>query len=224
MAQENKKRSTGKVGKRYHHGDLRQALIDGALEIISESNVDALSLRALARKVGVSYAAPYHHFQDKTQLLSELAIEGFQRLGEGMERESRKGGDSPKELLLAQGRAYLEFAVQHPSHYRVMFDSCFVGRDEYSLVKSAADNCFERLIGHTHSLLGEKVPEDEVFKVARVIWSTVHGAANLWNDGPMCEYLGSGSLEDFVEVITEPLVNMVEALAEGYRREKLALP
>jgi AcrR family transcriptional regulator len=214
VAQGKKKKSSGATAKRYHHGDLRKALIDGALELISESNVEALSLRALARRVEVSYAAPYHHFRDKTQLLSEVAIEGFQRLEEEMRRQGLARSTDPRESLLAQGRAYLLFAVHNPSHYRVMFNVEFSGRSEYPEVQAAADACFEQLIADTQALLGTDIAKSDVGKIANVIWSTVHGAASLWNDGPMSQHLGTTSVDEFVEMITLPLANMIQGLTQ----------
>lgn len=211
MPPETKKKSR-KTRKRYHHGDLRQALIEGALEIISESNVEALSLRALARKVGVSYAAPYHHFEDKTTLLAELATQGFKRLDEEMRRHVAESAGDPKSVLLSQGRAYLLFAVNHPSHYRVMFNMSLSGDDDYPDVKCAADSCFANLIVETQAVIGSHVPVEEVSKIANVIWCTVHGAATLWNDGPMKDHLDNVSVDTFVELITAPLVDMLHAL------------
>ncbi len=211
-----KDKSESAQRKRYHHGDLRQALIDGALELISEGNIESLSLRGLARKVGVSYAAPYHHFKDKTQLLSELAIDGFERLRVQMYEQCQSTSDDPKDALLAQGRAYLQFAVTHPSHYRVMFSIELSGRGEYPEVQSAADACFNNLIADTQVLVGLGVPEQDVRNVATVIWSTVHGAATLWNDGLMCGHVDGATFDDFVDTITKPLANMVMGLAAVY--------
>ncbi len=205
--------------KRYHHGDLRQALIDGALELISEGNIESLSLRGLARKVGVSYAAPYHHFKDKTQLLAELAIDGFERLGVQMREQCKANPEDPRDALLAQGRAYLQFAVAHPSHYRVMFSIALSGRGEYSEVQDAADACFDHLVADTQMLVGLGVPETEVQKISTVIWSTVHGAATLWNDGLMCSHVDGASFDEFVEIITGPLVDMVVGLADVYKKK-----
>jgi len=217
MGSGSKKKVSSSSPKRYHHGDLRKALIDGALQLISESNVEALSLRALARHVGVSYAAPYHHFKDKTQLLSEVAIEGFERLEKEMKAHSRSA--EPRESLQAQGRAYLLFAIQHASHYRVMFNVEFSGRSAYPNVQAAADACFDVLMRDTQAVLGAEVASREVRQIAIVIWSTVHGAATLWNDGPMRAHVERTSVDVFAEMITAPLGRMVLGLAATHKSE-----
>src|SRR5689334_3926996 len=93
----------------YHHGDLRRALIDGALEAIAENGVAALSLRDVARRAGVSHAAPAHHFGDKQGLLTAIAIEGFEGL---YEVTMAAAGDH-----VAGGLAWIAWALDHPAHY-----------------------------------------------------------------------------------------------------------
>ncbi len=207
-----RKKKGGDKGGRYHHGDLRQALVDGALELIREGDVGALSLRALARKVGVSYAAPYHHFSDKSELLAELAIDGYQQLYGEMERYQTAVQDDPSGVLLASGRAYLFFAVSHPSHYRVMFSLAHA--DEHPKVRSVADLCFVRLLENTRAVIGPAQSDEATTKLANLIWATVHGAATLWNDGLMCSHLGTTDLSIYVEMITGQLCELVSAYAE----------
>ena len=205
-------KETDSEKKRYHHGDLRQALIDAAVDIISEENIEALSLRALARRVGVSYAAPYHHFPDKSALLAVLATEGFRRLREEMERHVEESSGDPTEALMAHGRAYLHFAVSHPSYYRVMF-KVNLASEKYPSLSDSSNCCFELLIRDTQTLLGD-VSREDAERVGLVIWSTVHGAAQLWNDGPMKERIPGASLDDFVELVTTQAAAMLQALAE----------
>ena len=214
MSAEGKEQSEER--KRYHHGDLRQALIDGAVELINQGDVQSLSLRALARQVGVSYAAPYHHFADKVELLAEVATQGFERLGADMAKAQNSSGSSPEEVLLAEGRAYVFFAASHPAHYRVMFS--IKRTDKHPRVIAAADACFERLVEDTLNVLGETASRDDASNLANVIWAAVHGAATLWNDGPMCERMGSGGLGAYVELMVVQLAEMVVAFAEKRKR------
>ena len=104
----------------YHHGDLRRALIDAARQVLERDGPQALSLRAVAREAGVSPAAPYHHFKDKSDLLSALAEEGFHSLGEAL-KASAEG--VTENFLTTIGLAYVKFARSHPALYRVMYDS-----------------------------------------------------------------------------------------------------
>jgi AcrR family transcriptional regulator len=111
-----KKRTT------YHHGDLRNALIQAALELIAAHGVEGFTLRDCAKKAGVSVAAPYRHFRDKDDLLAAVAADCMQRLGDAMDRAVEAAGDvDPLSVFRATGIAYVRFAVEHPAHFRVMY-------------------------------------------------------------------------------------------------------
>ena len=99
----------------YHHGDLRRALLDTALEAVGEQGPAAVSLRDVARRAGVSHAAPTHHFRDKTALLTALAAEGWSLLADALRDVSTDGGD-----FAELGVAYVLFATAHPAHFAVM--------------------------------------------------------------------------------------------------------
>ena len=103
---------------RYHHGDLRNALLASALEIVEQSGFDALTLRAVALRLGVSHAAPVYHFPTKADLVGALAEEGFRLFADAL--ESAAHGERTDRLMRV-GRAYLEFARCHPNHYSIMF-------------------------------------------------------------------------------------------------------
>src|SRR6516165_2467133 len=111
--------STRSAGASYHHGDLRRTLIDAALEVIATSGPGQLSLRALARSAGVSHAAPAHHFGDKSGVFTAIATEGFELLYESQVRTSE--GMAPAATLLPLAVNYVLFAIEHPSHYEVMW-------------------------------------------------------------------------------------------------------
>src|SRR4051812_41539334 len=100
----------------YHHGDLRRTLLTAAAEAIAESGPAALSLRDLARRAGVSHAAPTHHFGDKAGLLTALAAEGYNRLADELTEEW-----AASQSFLEQGVAYVRFAIKHRAHFEVMF-------------------------------------------------------------------------------------------------------
>lgn len=180
-------RSGTKPRRSYHHGDLRQALIDAALEQIAEGDVGAVSLRALARRVGVTYAAPYHHFEDKNALLAAVAAEGFRKMGDEMDREigALPPGATARDRLAAQGRAYVQFAVQFPSHYRVMFRHDLADPAVYTEMQEAGSRCFDRLVGTVQEILEEPEPNRRVLSQAVAAWASVHGVASLWNEGPL---------------------------------------
>jgi AcrR family transcriptional regulator len=104
----------------YHHGDLRRALVDAALAIVTDEQDWAFSLREVARRAGVSHAAPYNHFADRNDLLSAVAALGFERLRDGM-RAAINGAEDPIAELLASGRAYVRLGIKNPALYRLMF-------------------------------------------------------------------------------------------------------
>jgi len=111
--------STGR-SKPYHHGNLRAALIEAAIEIIGEEGGIGFQLRAVARRAGVSPAAPYRHFRDKADLLNSVADDVANRFLQVTEFEVAKAGEAPLAQMQAQGVAFMKFAVSHPAHFRVM--------------------------------------------------------------------------------------------------------
>jgi AcrR family transcriptional regulator len=106
---------------RYHHGDLRRALLDAALEVLSAEGAAALTLREVARRAGVTHAAPYRHFTDKQALLATVAEEGFRMLAAEMTRGAAPHASDPRRALEAIGAAYVRFATSQRAHFQVMF-------------------------------------------------------------------------------------------------------
>ncbi len=167
----------------YHHGDLRAALIDAAVQILEKRGEEALTLRAVARHVGVSQAAPYHHFADKVAILAAVGEEGFLHLSAAMEDAKATAGRGPRDILRALGVAYVRFAVRHPSHFRVMFSGILASRDCGSL-HVAAGRSFELLLGAVLAAQQAGVLIDgDPARLALYSWSMVHGLAMLHLNG-----------------------------------------
>lgn len=160
----------------YHHGDLRRALIDAAVEAITESGPAALSLRDLARRAGVSHAAPAHHFGDKAGLLTALATQGFDLLTEAL----RKAGDDLGEA----GVAYVGFAVRHRAHFEVMFRPDLYRADDAE-VTAARARAGEVLRAGVARHTGRGPDVDSL-----AAWSIVHGFATLWLAGALPPRVG----------------------------------
>ncbi|MBJ6762389.1 TetR/AcrR family transcriptional regulator [Myxococcaceae bacterium JPH2] len=166
---------------RYHHGDLRQALVDAAVALIAEEGFAALTLREVARRAGVTHAAPYRHFADKEALLEAVAAEGYRAMAREMrERMARASG--PLEQLAAAGEAYVLFAVRHPPHFRVMFGPHFT-RPHEPVASETGEDAFCLLVrcieaGQAAGLLraGDQT------SLALTAWSQVHGLASLLVD------------------------------------------
>jgi AcrR family transcriptional regulator len=154
----------------YHHGDLRAAILTEAARLVAERGPDRVSLRELAREAGVSHAAPAHHFTDRRGLFTALAAQGFERLAAGL-AEAR-----PRFLDAAL--AYVRFALQHPGHYRVMFDKSLVdpSNRELAAAQMAAGTELSRGVA---SLPDEHAKADPA-GAELAAWSLVHGFSMLW--------------------------------------------
>src|SRR3982750_1331433 len=105
----------------YHHGNLERALVDAGVEIVERGGASSLSVRAVARAVGVSHAAPHHHFRDRDELAAAVAQEGFHKLGVRLEKAVGDQSLDPVERLTSACLAYVRFALEHPGLYRSMY-------------------------------------------------------------------------------------------------------
>jgi AcrR family transcriptional regulator len=179
------RRPRKKRSGRYHHGDLRRALLEEALRTIQADGVEQLTLRGVGEKLGVSRTALYRHFSDKQALLAAVGREGFRMLRLALTGAWEQHGRG-RQGFEAMGLAYVEFAVRHPSHYRVMFgrfvESC--GKDAEFVQEAAA--AFQVLVD---SLVEQQqaglVRRDDPTLLARFIWAIVHGIAMLVIDGQL---------------------------------------
>ncbi|MGW4891390.1 TetR/AcrR family transcriptional regulator [Kitasatospora sp. NPDC004240] len=159
----------------YHHGNLRRAVIDAALDAIGESGPTGWSLRELARRAGVSHAAPAHHFGDKAGLLTAVAAEGFELFAASLERAAPDG--------LESGVAYVRFAIDHRAHFEVMFRPELYRADDPA-VASARDRAGRVLT----ATAGGFAPDPARSRATTIAaWSLVHGFASLWLSGALAE-------------------------------------
>jgi AcrR family transcriptional regulator len=156
---------------RYHHGNLRNVLIAGALEAIAEKGAANLSLRDVARRAGVSHAAPAHHFGDKRGLLTAIAVEGFDGLTEAT---SAAAGDH-----VAGGLAWIRWALEHPAHYEVMFSPNLLRLDDPELVRARTSGAAVLLT----SVRTRGVGDSDVVLAAIASMAWAHGFIGLWQTG-----------------------------------------
>jgi AcrR family transcriptional regulator len=169
----------GKRG-RYHHGDLRRALLDAALAVLTEADSRALTLREVARRAGVTHAAPYRHFADKEALLAAVAEEGFRTLAETMREAMRGAGADEVERLEALGVGYVGFALAHPAHFEVMFGPELPWDEDRCSLLEAADATFALLLQSVQAgQAAGKLRGDGPLPFGLLAWSTVHGLATL---------------------------------------------
>ncbi|WP_461174910.1 TetR/AcrR family transcriptional regulator [Arthrobacter sp. Z1-9] len=162
----------------YHHKNLPHTIINAALDVIAESGPSAVSLRDLARRAGVSHAAPAHHFGDKAGLLTAVAVQGFCLLADALVEAQRRTGD-----FLEVGVAYVGFAVEHPAHFAVMFRPELYRTEDPELVAAkarAGESLYRGVAPFTSSESGP-VSQD----AALAAWSLVHGFSALWLSGSL---------------------------------------
>ncbi|UZE95465.1 TetR/AcrR family transcriptional regulator [Alkalimarinus alittae] len=166
----------------YHHGNLKQALLDTALEHLTLHGPDKVSLRALARDVGVSQTAPYRHFEDKTALLAALATEGFRRLYDAS-NSVIKADSTVASALQMSGKAYIHFALDNPELYRLMFGPMLSPDDDFPELEEAGGNAFNVIVSLVQRGIetGEFVDKDPLL-VANSTWAMVHGISSLMLD------------------------------------------
>jgi len=169
----------------YHHGDLRRTLLDVSVAVIDRHGVDALNLRELAVRAGVSSGAPYHHFADREALLAAIAEEGFAHLEQAMLTERAAAGDEPGARLAALGRAYVGFAIANRGYFRVMFRGDLVRAGSAELAQSKP-RPFQLLWETIEDCQKAGVaPSGDVQPLVLAAWSAVHGVATLWIDGAL---------------------------------------
>jgi AcrR family transcriptional regulator len=165
------------AGRGYHHGNLRQALLDAALALVEAGEEQGVSLRTVAARAGVSNAAPYRHFQDREGLMAAVATIGFDRLLETLRRARESAGEVDE--LLASAMAYLAFASKNLGLYRLMFtENRLAIRFDEGLAKSSAA-AFRELEDVVRARLPATCGEEEARREATAIWAGLHGAALL---------------------------------------------
>ncbi len=157
----------------YHHGDLPAALRAATAELVTEKGPSGFSLREVARRAGVSHAAPAHHFGDADGLLTSVAAEGFERLAEALVAAS-EGVDDAGEFMRACGRAYIATALSYPGHFGVIFQSDRVDQtDEECLVASA--KAYDVLLDGVRKMRDQVDPSLDVDATATLCWATMQG-------------------------------------------------
>jgi len=164
--------STASDARPYHHGNLRGALLDAARGVIDQDGPAAVSLRDLARRVGVSHAAPTHHFGDKRGLMTALATEGFQALADRL-------AEASPGAMVDLGLAYVEVATARRADFAVMFRPDLLDREDPAL-RAAQQAAWDALLAGVAALPAESRSSGDLL-TARAAWSFAHGFATLWN-------------------------------------------
>jgi AcrR family transcriptional regulator len=190
----------------YHHGDLRAALVDATARLASERGAAAVSLREVARRAGVSQAAPYHYFADKSALLAGVAEQGFRLFDTSQAEAVAQAGPDPSTRLAALGVSYVRFALDHPNYFKVMFRPHLVEHRKYPLLNEVASRSFERLVETVRAARAAHGHDDlEPVVAATLVWAVPHGLAMLYLDGPISGWMSPGGLEALAAAATAPL-------------------
>ncbi len=176
------KRGRGRRG--YHHGNLREALVSAALELIAEKGPAGFTFSEAARLAGVSAAAPYRHFRDRDALMADVARRGFERFADALSGAWNGGEPDPVSALDAVGRAYLAFAGNEPAYYVAMFESQLPPDISPELAETA-NRAFEVLRTASQEVCA-LIPKDirpPASMVSFHLWSMAHGIASLFARG-----------------------------------------
>lgn len=170
--------------KPYHHGDLRNALLRAAMEVLTEGGQEAVTTRACAKRVGCAPSAVFRHFADRRALATALAVEGYRQLGQGMEKSVAVASNTGR--MRAIGEAYINFALQEPHLFRLMFQGDLIDLNDPELLQVS-----EPLLAATSQESGV-APEDEA-DIAILSWAIVHGLASLAIDSQLDRQLAENS-------------------------------
>jgi AcrR family transcriptional regulator len=163
----------------YHHGDLKRALTEAALELVKEKGPKGFTLREVARRAGVSAAAPYRHFADKSQLLAAVATQGFVQLHQTLSAAAALDKTDLQTQVLDMGRAYVHWAVNHPDYYQVMFGS-ELDKTESPEVLEAGLKAFGDLLDTIVECQQAKfLPDGDPRASAGPVWALLHGVSTL---------------------------------------------
>ena len=184
----------------YHHGNLREALVAAALDLIGSKGTGGFTFAEAARHAGVSAAAPYRHYENREALLADVATQGFVAFGEAMTGAHAASARSEVDRLKAMGRAYLAFAPDNPAYYSPMFGSGLNFSDHPDL-RTAADATFATLRQAVERLI-ETMPAERkppAMMVTLHIWAVSHGIASLFGRGDGAAFKQPISAEELLE-------------------------
>ena len=189
----------------YHHGDLKNALIQAGVEILAREGVGGLSLRKVAKQAGVSHAAPYSHFADKQALIAAISTEGFKQLYTQVETVFSTHRDDPGNLLVETAWAYVQFGLNEPDRFKLMFSSVLEKEKDYPDFVEISQKNFRQIteIVETCQKAGLLKAGDSDL-VATGLWGMVHGFVSLLLEGQISHMvLEKASLKEILVFIIQ---------------------
>jgi AcrR family transcriptional regulator len=200
---------TERLKKPYHHGELRQALIDAARALVNERGESGFSLSDACRKAGVSTAAPYRHFADKQEILIEVAAQGFADMASRNRMEAQRHPEGSSERIVALGWVYFTFATNEPALFRLMFAGL---SDEDDLAAHGRD-CFAYVVEEIVGFCAANRIEGDAWRIALELWAVVHGATSLTIDGGFAKVAPDVNVEDLIRRAADRLLFSLPRLA-----------
>lgn len=204
----------GCCDKPYHHGDLHHELLSAARELLEEQNITSLSLRAVAKKVGVSHTAPYRHFKDKETLLAGLAKISFDEMNIQMAEAVALHPGDPAAQLQEAGLRYVQLALQNPQCFMLMFGDILPCDDTYPELHESGGRAFDGLktmIEEGQSLGVFK--EGDVELLALATWSGIHGLSMLFISGNLPDIISTPvDVEPITRAMTETMLHGLAAI------------
>ena len=188
------------------HGDVRRLVLDSALDIITSTGAESLSMREVARRAGVSHQAPYHYFGDRSGIFAAISEEGFTGLAQAFRDVHETNMPAAKAGFIA----YLNFSRAHIGHFRVMFRNDICGVTTHPSTQIAADSAFDELRLMVARITGPEIDPNNAFTFATMLWSLAHGLATLVIDGPLPNKIPPGiDLEDQIQAVIDLSSQMV---------------
>ena len=195
--------------KKYHHGDLKNALVQAGVEILSQDGIEGLSLRKVAQRAGVSHSAPYSHFPDKQSLIAAISTEGFHQLYDELDAVIAAHPRNPKGQLQHGALAYVQFALDHTDTFKIMFSGVLEKEKEYPAFVEISHKTFRRVVDIVKAcqeagLLNTTSSE----MTAVVVWGQVHGIISLALEGQISHsVLDHHAVEDVVSFAIEQILS-----------------
>ena len=201
--------------QRYHHGHLSESLLQAVNDIASQFGIEAVTLRGCAKHVGVSPAAAFRHFQDKRALLTAFATRALNQLADTLAATEEKARASNLDSFHAVGMAYLSFALENPALFRAMWrEETIYSRDEDYLAAA------ERLVGYLKEGFAGTIEDEDPNDFSpheMLAWSSVHGMANLFVDGPVASQMLQEQKIQLAESVLRELKSACSSQQTGVR-------
>jgi AcrR family transcriptional regulator len=195
--------------KKYHHGDLKNALIRAGVEILAKEGVAGLSLRKVAQYTGVSHSAPYAHFPDKQSLIAAISTEGFNQLYTELEAAVSSHLKNPKKQLIEGIKAYVRFAVENTDTFKIMFSGILEKEKDYLSFVEISSKTFKLVVDVVEASQNTGIlPTAPADLMAVSIWGQVHGIISLALEGQVSHtVLDKYNIQDIVTFAIEQMIS-----------------